>query len=590
MSRTYLQVPFAQKDQAKRLGARWDAESRRWYVPAGVDLEAFLNWIPERSPLAEQPTARQLAESADSVVYPVEHTGSTAVSMADAPTDGMSLSQLLQRVEQVVALAFDRGQWTRIDLIDVRVRNGHVYLELAERDEQGRVLAAARGMIWNNTADRILPQFTRATGIELAAGIRLLARVRPVVHRRFGLTLEIEALDAAFSLGELEARRRQIRDRIRQEGLADLQRRLAPPFDFRRVLVLAPDSAAGLGDFRASIERWQAAGVCHFDVLHARFQGEGAAADLCRALESALARACEGYWDCLVILRGGGAVNDLAWLEDEALVRAVCLWPVPVLTGIGHERDRCLLDEFAHHAFDTPSKVAAGIIERIVQRASSLQTAFADIRNLARGHIAHARLDLARQRAELKDQSHFAAKQLRDRMSLWRDQSVHFGRQHLRQARTLAQQALQELQTRGRLRLRQRRELLDAQAQSIHRAAEKRVFEVRTSVRQFGALTLEAGPHWVHQRRQESEALLREVLGQAPERTLGRGFVLLRDPVSGLPITRKAATKPRQAVVVQFHDGSIQARLEASTPTTNGEEPPQSSMELNHDPKPRGVY
>jgi exodeoxyribonuclease VII large subunit len=309
---------------------------------------------------------------------------------------GIALSQLMKGVASAVAQAYRSGVWTRVEVSRADTRCGHVYLELAERDAQGAAVAQARAMIWASTAATILPRFEQATSVVLAAGIKLLVRAKPTVHAVYGLSLEIDAIDPEYTLGDLEARKREIRERLQREGVFDANRHLPPPWDFNAVLVVAPEGAAGLGDFHAEAQRLRRFGVCRFVYAHSRFQGEGAPA----LIRSALLHALDDWEpgalpDAVVIIRGGGAVNDLAWLNDYALARCICDLDVPVLTGIGHERDSTVLDEVAHRRFDTPSKVIAGIEQLIAQRAWRAREHFEFALHTARHQLQQARQETA---------------------------------------------------------------------------------------------------------------------------------------------------------------------------------------------------
>lgn len=354
MPGTVLTTPFKDKDRVKLLGARWDTERRCWYVPDGLDLAPFAAWLPQGvapSSAATEVTTRQ----------------------------SVSLSQLLAGVGQAVAAAYRTGVWTRVEVVKIDVRRGHAYLELTERATDGGSIAQARATIWADTANVIVPQFEQATGAVLGPGIKLLVRARPTVHPQYGLSLTIDGIDPEYTLGDLEARKREIRERLRREGLFDLNRKLPSPWDFNAVPVVAPQGGAGLGDFEAEARRLERFQICSFTYVFSRFQGEGAAAEIRTALMDAL-DACRSPNhappDAVVIIRGGGAVNDLAWLNDYELARCICELDVPVLTGIGHERDNTILDEVAHQRYDTPSKVIGGIEQRIRQRADEAKAAF----------------------------------------------------------------------------------------------------------------------------------------------------------------------------------------------------------------------
>ena len=373
MPRTYLKVPFQQKDAAKSLGAKWDSTVSSWYVPEGVETTAFASWLAgSRAGVAIAP-----APGGSSALAPASAGG----ALTTAKT-GVTLSRLLSGVASAVAAACRVGVWTTVEVTEVRARAGHVYLDLSERDSNGTLIAKTTGTIWADTANRILPEFERATGATLGPGLKLLVRAKPVYKPQYGLSVDIDAIDPDYTLGDLEARMREIRSRLQAEGIFGAQKLLPAPWDYNAVLVVAPDGAAGLGDFQAESERLAAFGVCEFVFVRSRFQGEGAAAEIVAGLLAALERWTEShdaYPDAVVIIRGGGAVNDLAWLNDYSLAKLICELPVPVFTGIGHERDSTVLDEVAHTKFDTPSKVIAGIEQVIVRRTHEAADAYESV-------------------------------------------------------------------------------------------------------------------------------------------------------------------------------------------------------------------
>ena len=388
MSYTYLDVPFKAKDEAKALGARWDSAARKWYVPDGVELTPFTSWLRTASAAALPITTRP------STFLNAAESTSQAIAL---PKNGITLSQLLAGVAQAVSQAFKSGVWTIVEVVEARTRNGHVYLELSERTPDGSVLATARASIWANTASKILPEFERATGASVAPGIKLLVRAKPVFKAQYGFSIEIDAIDPDYTLGDLEARKREIRTRLTQEGLIEQNKRLSAPWDFNTVLVIAPQGAAGLGDFQAEATRLERFGICHFVYAASRFQGEGAAQEIRQVLLAALVPWNDAVipLDAVVILRGGGAVNDLAWLNEYELAKVICTLKVPVWTGIGHERDNTILDEVAHTRFDTPSKVIAGIEQVIQKRIQEAKANFHFMTNGAqRGiHTARSQID-----------------------------------------------------------------------------------------------------------------------------------------------------------------------------------------------------
>lgn len=580
MPRQYLDVPYRSKDAAKALGARFDGAVKRWYVEPGTDLVAFTAWLPAgTAPIASTSTDVALA--------------ATSATNLAAVHKGIPLSRLLNGVAAAVAQAFAGGVWTLVEVNEASTRNGHVYLELSERDTTGQPVAKARGMIWANTASRILPDFEKATGAVIGAGIKLLVRARPVFKAQYGFSLEIDAIDPEYTLGDLEARRKEIRARLQREGVFDRNRSLAPPFDYRLVLVVAPQEAAGLGDFQKEGERLARYGICRFVYAHSRFQGEGAAREIVAAATAALrdmsSKSGEenssedntGLPDAVVIIRGGGAVNDLAWLNDYELSRFICDLSIPVLTGIGHERDSTLPDEVAHTRFDTPSKVIAGIEQQILRRSREASRAWevilaagaqasrttrlaierreAQIRADAKTHLARARQDstatLNAVTVSAVRQVHDAAKQslaLFNEVRAAATQEISTARQWVPALMTsIRVDALASVGGARAATSVEHNTIFDRSAAAT-RAAEQAVNTCthRVAERADGA---------IQQARNNAQALMREVTGQGPEKALARGFAIVRTD-DGKPVTSSVHARVSPTLSIQFRDGSMDVR------------------------------
>lgn len=579
MSPTYLSAQYKDRLQVKALGARWDGESKRWYVPDGLDLTPFAAWLPKGGLTAEATgTATALVARADQWPAP-------AGGVALAQERGLSLSVLLAGVADLVAQAYRAGVWTRVEVLKADLRSGHVYLEIGERNLLGNTVAQARAMIWASTAAEIVPAFERATGAVLGAGIKLLVRAKPTIHPVYGMSLVIDGIDPEYTLGDLEAKKREIRERLQREGLFDANKRLPAPWDYNAVLVVAPQEAAGLGDFRAEAERLQALGICEFVYVASRFQGEGAAAEIRAAMLAALS-GWRGHGaklpDALVLIRGGGAVNDLAWLNDYELARCICELPVPVLTGIGHERDSTLLDEVAHAKFDTPSKVILGIEQLIGKRTAeaaanfeavsraaaqmtlsmrrALELADAAVKSGAERQVAAARQSAAELMAEVRIESHIALRTASEGTLQQFQQLSQTAREHLAAAKQRVPELLTEVRAQARQVVREARSgtlvwhesVLERSTLAARRAredAERALADVALGARR---VTSEAATG--------AQALLREIAGQGPDKTLGRGFAIVRG-ADGHPITRAAQVIAGQAIEIQFRDGQVAARL-----------------------------
>jgi exodeoxyribonuclease VII large subunit len=417
----------------------------------------------------------------------------------------------------------------------------------------------------------------------LGGGIKLLVRAKPAMHALYGMSLVVDAIDPDYTLGDLEAKKREIRARLQREGLFDGNRKLPVPWDYRAVLVIAPQGAAGLGDFQTEAERLQRLGICDFTYVFSRFQGEGAASEVLRALSTAMDKwhACvQVLPDALVIIRGGGAVNDLAWLNDYDLARFVCELEVPVLTGIGHERDSTVLDEVANIRFDTPSKVIGGIEQVIVKRVHEIKANFAEITRMATHavqstrraveqadttvrHQTQRQLAMARESTtEMMSSVRLGAIQsLRDASQASRELLLTVRHQAARQI-AIARQAVPAMLAEVRSEARQT--LREARAESgghlaavLERAALDAAHARQAAQRELADAQVNAH-RLVADARTRSEALMREITGQGPEKSLNRGFAIVRAGDKTITSVRQAAAGA--AIEIRFRDGLVAAR------------------------------
>lgn len=308
------------------------------------------------------------------------------------PTTHLSLSKYLEQVKAIVNANFSRAVWVKAEIRSISTKGGHYYFELAEKDQNtDQTIASCRGAIWKFNADKIIGQFELESGIKLDKDLNVLIQVKATFSSQYGFSLIIDAIDASFTLGDIALKYQEILKRLTEEGLIDLNRALPTPFDIQNVLVIAPENAAGLGDFKKDADILHEHGVCNFVYRHATFQGSKAPMEISGALSVGLREWVDTYDfapDLIVIIRGGGAVNDLAYLNDYHLAALLCKRKVPIWVGIGHERDRTILDEVANRSFDTPSKVIAGIRNHINENTIAAYDYFYMIKTLSQHYIS----------------------------------------------------------------------------------------------------------------------------------------------------------------------------------------------------------
>ena len=274
--------------------------------------------------------------------------------------ESISLFELNSRISKVLTSATGtQNVWVTAELSDVAVRRGHCYMELLQKDDNGTQVAKARGVIWASIYGQLSREFLAATGQPFATGIKLMVKASATMHPVFGLSLVITGLDPNYTMGDLLRRRREIIERLTREGVIDMNRELTWPEVPQRIAVISALGAAGYGDFMNQLLHNPSRLRFITRLFPAVMQGERAAASIIESLNKISA---DGSWDCVVIIRGGGATSDLQCFEDYNLALNIAQFEIPVIIGIGHERDVTLLDYVANMRVKTPTAAAEWLI------------------------------------------------------------------------------------------------------------------------------------------------------------------------------------------------------------------------------------
>lgn len=287
-------------------------------------------------------------------------------------TDAISLLELNRRIAALVGDPSTQGVWVTAELSDVAVRRGHCYMELLQKDDNGVQIAKARGVIWANNYSFLASQFAAATGQAFATGLKLMVKASATMHPLFGLSMVISDIDPDYTMGDLLRRRREILTRLQADGILELNRQLPWTPVPQRIAVISAPGAAGYGDFINQLYHNQYGLRFKTQLFEAVMQGEKAAPSIIKQLEVIAAE--EEKWDCVVIIRGGGATSDLQCFENYDLAANIAQFPLPIIIGIGHERDITLLDYVANMRVKTPTAAAEWLVGRGVDALSRLQS------------------------------------------------------------------------------------------------------------------------------------------------------------------------------------------------------------------------
>ena len=349
---TYLRVPFAEKDAAKQLGAKWDPGERAWYVPENLDVAPFARWRDDGgAPVDDIPAPAQRVVAENGTVQ------------------ALTLSAYLGKAQAVVRKYLGGRVWVAAEIAEGVLRGEHLYLTLAETDASGRVRAQARAVAFSVLQRGWYREFVETVGQPPAAGMKVLVEVSAELTSRHGFQLQLHAIDPSYTLGEFARKMAQIRRQLEVEGVLRHQDRMPAPVDFTQVVVISPPVAAGLGDFRRDATQLEELGLTRFTYVASAFQGVDTEAQLLAALARVEGLHADSPFDACIILRGGGSQLDLDWLNSLPVARAITHASLPVFTAIGHERDRVALDDVSHSSFDTPSKAIAHIRSTVRDRA-----------------------------------------------------------------------------------------------------------------------------------------------------------------------------------------------------------------------------
>ena len=305
----------------------------------------------------------------------------------------LSLLELNSLVAAVVDISLPDEYWVEAELSEAREVRGHCYMELVEKDEYSNTpTARASAKCWASRWSLLRPKFERITGQRLHAGMKVLLRVRAQFHAAYGFSWIVSDINPEYTMGDLARRRQEIVRQLKAEGVFDLQKELQLPMFAQRIAVISSEGAAGYGDFCRQLHDNQAGYIYKVELFGAVMQGEAVEQSVIAALDRINARIDE--FDVVVIIRGGGATTDMSGFDTLALAENVANFPLPIITGIGHDRDECILDMVSYMRVKTPTAAAAFLIDHLSEVYTALVSARERISRIAERHLAYEKMRL----------------------------------------------------------------------------------------------------------------------------------------------------------------------------------------------------
>lgn len=303
-----------------------------------------------------------------------------------------TLLELNHMVRETIERQMDGKYWVEAELSDLHDRN-HCYMELVENDPFGPTpLAKARAVCWANRWTALRSKFEHQTQQQLRPGIKVRMMVTPTFHEAYGFAYQVSDIDPDYTLGDIVRKRMEIIRQLKEAGIFDLQRELVLSRFAQRIAVVSSAQAAGYGDFCHQIDDNSYGLSFSHELFAAIMQGEQVEQSVIAALDRINARIDE--FDVVVIIRGGGATTDMSGFDTLALAENVANFPLPIITGIGHDRDECILDMVSYMRVKTPTAAAAFLIDHLSEVYAALVSARERISRIAERHLAYEKMRL----------------------------------------------------------------------------------------------------------------------------------------------------------------------------------------------------
>lgn len=327
-----------------------------------------------------------------------------------------SLSELCQNIEEVLAEEFASTYWVRAEVASLSVR-GHCYMELVEKASTKNIAAKVRATCWQQIYGILSPYFEAETGQKLSVGMQVLLEVEVSFHAVYGLSLNIVGIDPTFTLGDMARQRQETIQRLKDDGVMDMQSSLEIPSLPRRIAVISSADAAGYGDFCHQLENNSGGFQFRTQLFAAIMQGEQSAKSIIQSLQQIADEIDK--WDIVVIVRGGGASTDLCNFDDYELASHCAQFPLPIIAGIGHTRDISIVDMVVHSSVKTPTAAAEWLINAMQQQADRIAELYTRLQRAIQHTInqQHIRIEQLQQALQFTSKKHLY--QLRSQLEMW---------------------------------------------------------------------------------------------------------------------------------------------------------------------------
>ena len=452
--------------------------------------------------------------------------------------ESLKLSEFLELIKSTIEMSFGYDSyWVRAELSEWRISGKHYYGELIEYDGLSRFpVAKVRCNCWANKVKFLHSKFTSVTGEHLKSDMKVMLKVAINYHVSFGLSLNVIDIEPAFTLGDRQARKLEILEILTTKNIINKNKYLDIPQDFTRVAVITSTTAAGKGDFFEEADKLEDMGLCSFDIFEAKMQGQDCALSVARAFDSIENKADK--YDAIVLIRGGGSQADLDWFNNILLAESICNSKIPIMVGIGHERDSTVLDEICTKKFDTPSKVINFIMNTIINNATNANHNYQAIVNITK--------NIAKQTGSNLE-------------SIYQDFKTKL-RHYLQNVDCQVEHSYENIKSIASNYLKLYDKAIEIQNMSIVAASKNAIRYYQHSINESFKNTNAVSKNILNYYTQMSEYLYKQILSVSVEPTLKRGFCMTKSD-DGKYITAQAQAKKYSNLNIVYSDGQINVEV-----------------------------
>lgn len=455
-----------------------------------------------------------------------------------AEIESISLSELLVGVKGIIAQAVDDLYWIRAEISDVHENpgQGHCYLELVEKDEtiQSTILAKCKAIIWADTYRLIKPYFHKETGQTLKSGMKIMVAVTPTFNEKHGFSCYIRDIEPSYTIGNLAVEKQKVIQQLHDDGIWDMNRSLRLPTPLRRIAIISSESAAGYGDFMDQLNKRT---EFNFDtqLFPSIMQGDQSVDSIIQSLDRIYEEM--DRFDAVAIIRGGGATTDLISYDEYELAACCAQFPLPIITGIGHERDNSVVDMVANTRCKTPTAVAELILKKMEETVAQLESLTADLNDIIQNCIAQNRLRLKVIASSLSLQT--AGKM--------RDEHIY------------TERLVNNLRAAAKRRISDERQKSEKRSDELKRILKNNLSEEAFRIEQMRGTMVRRLSTTIAEERGRLQA--REVSAKllSPEHILKRGYSITLK--NGKAVKSASSLKPGDVITTRFAKGEIESTV-----------------------------